>query len=467
MELKDIQLLLRKNPAFKDNSDSDIEWMASNAKLLTIEKGALLFQPNQPAENLYIVLEGSFSVVVDRAGNRIQVSDMKAEDVTGLLPYSRMKEVRAIAEALEPSFVLALHKDKFHDMICDHNDLTATFVHIMTDRTRSFTTLQQQNEKLASLGKLSAGLAHELNNPSAAVVRSSEALKQHLQNTPDKFKRVMEIDVTPEQVDVVNEVLFKRVEKAASHKLTLMERTALEDDLADWMDDKGIEESMEWAEVLAEYGFLDEDFERINEVVPDENLRAVIGWIASNIITDKMVDEIADASHRISELVGSIKSYTHMDRAQDLQPTDLQAGLQSTVTMLGHKFRANKVTLKEDFVDMPHVKGYPGEINQVFTNIIDNALDAMVDSGGELTLSSEVNDNFVIIGISDTGTGIPDDIVQKIFDPFFTTKAMGQGTGMGLDLVMKIMKSHHRGDIKVESEPGNTTFKLCFPKNLN
>ena len=465
MELQNLKIGLQNIEVFKELDSADIGWMVSNSALLSFEKGETLFRPTEPADNLYIILQGSFNIYFERDGRRNFVSDLKANDITGLLPYSRMKEARATAESLETSKVLALHRGKFNEMICEHHQLTSAFVHIMTDRTRNFTTIQQQNEKMASLGKLSAGLAHELNNPSAAVVRSSEALKQHLQNTPDKFKRVMEIEVTPEQVDIVNELLFERMEKAGSNKLTLMERTALEDDLADWMDDKDINESMEWAEVLAEYGFLDEDFDRINKVVPDENLRAVIGWITSNIITDKMVDEIADASHRISDLVGSIKSYTHMDRAQDRQPTNLHTGLQSTVTMLGHKLRANKVTMQEDFADIPMVPGYPGEINQVFTNIIDNALDAMGDSGGTLTLKTEMNENFVLVNISDTGSGIPDDIVQKIFDPFFTTKAMGQGTGMGLDLVMKIMKVHHRGDIKVDSKPGATTFTLCFPKN--
>lgn len=463
MELTDIKNVLQSIESLKNVDSADIDWMASNATLLSFKKGESLFKPNQAADNLYIILQGSFNIYLEQAGRRNNISELLTKDITGLLPYSRMKESRASAEALEDSQVLSLHQKHFNEMICEHHQLTSAFVHIMTDRTRNFTTIQQQNEKLASLGKLSAGLAHELNNPSAAVVRSSEALKQHLQNTPDKFKRVMEIDVTPEQVDIVNEVLFERMGEAASNKLTLMERTALEDDLADWMDDKDIEESMEWAEVLAESGFKDEDFDRINEVVPDENLRAVIGWVTSNIITDKMVDEIADASQRISELVGSIKSYTHMDRAQDKQPSDLHSGLQSTVTMLGHKFRANKVSIKEDFATIPMVQGYPGEINQVFTNIIDNALDAMSDSGGTLTLKTEMNESFVMVNISDTGSGIPDEIVQKIFDPFFTTKAMGQGTGMGLDLVLKIMKVHHRGDIKVNSKPGETTFTLCFP----
>jgi signal transduction histidine kinase len=335
----------------------------------------------------------------------------------------------------------------------------------MTDRIRSFTTLQQQNEKLASLGKLSAGLAHELNNPAAAVVRSSEALKKHLKSTPEKFKLIMDIKVNARQVDVVNEVLFSRLQTTENTHLSLMEKTALEDELTDWMDDKDMEDSMEWAEVFAEFNFCVQDFERVNQEVPDESLSTVFGWMVGNLVTEKMVGEIADASKRISDLVGSVKNYTHMDRSQDKQATDLHLGLRSTITMLGHKLRQNKVQVDEQFGEIPHIQAFPGEVNQVFTNLIDNAIDAMEANGGTLTINTERMDDFVEVRISDTGSGIAPEVMDKMFDPFFSTKEIGKGTGMGLDLVLKIMKQRHNGDIKVKSEPGNTTFTMCFSIN--
>jgi len=454
---------LWENEVLNSIPEPQMEWLVDNSNVIELKAGEYLFQPQQPALHLYIVLSGAFRIYFERNGQIQEVAELLPKELTGVLPYSRMKAASAFGQAKENAQVLALHRDLFPDMICNHHGLTEVLVHQMTDRIRNFTTLQQQNEKLASLGKLSAGLAHELNNPSAAVVRSSEALLKHLQATPEKFKAVMQINVTPEQVDTVGAVLFDRMRNFSNTRLSLMEKTALEDELVDWIDDKGMENSLEWAEVFAEYNFQVEDFEKVSAVVPDTSLQAVFGWMTSNLIAEKMVLEIADASKRISDLVSSVKNYTHMDRAQDKQPTNLHEGLRSTITMLGHKLRHNKVTLVEDFGDIPMVKAFPGEVNQVFTNIIDNALDAMEEGGGKLTIATKRKAEFVEVIIADTGAGIPPEVVKKIFDPFFTTKAIGKGTGMGLDLVLKIMKQRHRGDVKVSSEPGNTAFTLCFP----
>jgi signal transduction histidine kinase len=273
----------------------------------------------------------------------------------------------------------------------------------------------------------------------------------------------MDIKVNAKQVDVVNEVLFSRLQATENTQLSLMEKTALEDELTDWMDDKYMEDSMEWAEVFAEFNFCVQDFERVNQEVPDESLSTVFGWMVGNLVTEKMVGEIADASKRISDLVGSVKNYTHMDRSQDKQPTDLHLGLRSTVTMLGHKLRQNKVQVDEQFGEIPPIQAFPGEVNQVFTNLIDNAIDAMEAKGGTLAINTGRKGDFVEVSITDTGSGISPEIMNKMFDPFFSTKEIGKGTGMGLDLVLKIMKQRHNGDIKVMSEPGNTTFTMCFP----
>jgi signal transduction histidine kinase len=463
MSTEEIILFLQEMELFQEVPDEQMKWFAENSEVNYFEKGEELFTPGKSADHIYIIMSGHFRLCFERNGKLQEIGELFPKEITGVLPYSRMKTTSGIGEALESSSVLGFHRNLFHDMICNHHELTAVFVQRMTDRIRNFTTFQQQNEKLASLGKLSAGLAHELNNPASAVVRSSEALKKHLNNTPEKFKEVLAIDVTPEQVDAVNEVLFSRISDFSNVRLSLMEKTELEDDLTDWMDEKGMDDSLEMAEVFAEYNFRIEDFEKVNEHVPDASLAAVFGWMASNIVTEKMVGEIADASKRISELVGSVKNYTHMDRSQDKQPTDLHEGLRSTVTMLGHKIRQNKIVLEEDFGLIPKIQAFPGEVNQVFTNLIDNAIDAMEDGGGKLKITTIQVGEFVEVRINDSGTGITDEAIKKVFDPFYTTKEIGKGTGMGLDLVLKIMKQRHHGSVKVVSEPGNTTFTLCFP----
>ena len=455
--LKDIELL-------KPVPESSLNYLIDNSEVVTLNTGEKIFEPGAKADHMFIVLHGNLRIYWEENGQREEYGDLEAGQITGILPYSRMKEATGHAEAKEESLILRFNKSNFPEMIVNHYELTEALVHQMTNRIRNYTTLEHQNEKLLSLGKLSAGLSHELNNPASAIVRSSLALKEHLRLEPLRFKKVMQIHVTEEIVDVVNNILFRRLCNLEDVKMTLMERTAMEDELTSWMDDRNFTRSMEISETLAEWGFTTADLEEINAVVPDVSLETVVSWLTGNLVTEKMVQEIGNASKRISELVGSVKNYTHMDRSTDKQKTDLKAGLKTTLTMLGYKLRANKVKLVENFEpDLPLVMAYPGEVNQVFTNIIDNALDAMETNGGNLTISTQTDHDFVKVEITDSGPGIPEDIIKKIFDPFFTTKDIGKGTGLGLDVVMKIMKQRHRGDVRVKSEPGNTVFTLCFP----
>ena len=464
MTPQEILAIIREKSDLKDLPQTELDWLLANSEIKTYLSGEHLFAPDLPPEWLVLILAGEFRIFFERNGQRQEVTEMEAGNITGILPYSRMKVATGFAEAKAEAIVLRMHRDHFEEMICSHHPLTEVLVHYMTNRVRAFTTLQQQNEKLASLGKLSAGLAHELNNPAAAIVRSSIALKKHLQAIPGKFKDIMRLRVSDAEVEIVNNVIFRRMASLGNVQRTLMERTALEDELADWMDERGFENAFEWAETLADFSFNVDDLVEVNSIVPDQNLAPVVGWIVSNLVTEKMVNEIGDASKRISDLVGSVKHYTHMDRSNDKQPTDMHAGIRSTLTMLGHKFRANKVKIEEELSPtLPMVPAFPGEVNQVFTNIIDNALDAMENTGGTLRIFSRQDGNFVKIDITDSGTGIPPEVLQKVFDPFFTTKDIGKGTGLGLDVVRQIMVQRHRGDVKVQSKPGQTTFFLCFP----
>ena len=387
---------------------------------------------------------------------------LETNSLAGVLPFSRMKESRGFWQALEPTTLLTLHRDKFRPMIESQYELTKALVHYMTTRVRETTQQIQQNDKIMSLGRLSAGLAHELNNPVAAVVRSADTLREHLHATPERFKNVMAIQLSDQQADVVNDVMFKRLENKPTAQLSLLERSDQEDALTDWLDDQGVDNALDLTQSLTDFGFTVEDMELVLEHTGQANLETVLGWLVNNLVTEKLVVEIGDASKRISTLIGSIKSYTHMDRGTGREAVQLREGLESTLTLLKHKLKEKHIQVEINVPDaLPVVQAWPGELNQVWTNLIDNAVDAMGD-GGKLTISSERDREFLLTHITDTGSGIPTDVVRKIFDPFFTTKSIGKGTGLGLDIVQGIIR-HHNGSIKVRSEPGQTTFSVCLP----
>lgn len=446
-----------------------LNWLIENSEQITYDKGGEAFTPGQKADHLIIILEGKFNIKLYREGQVRQLGELIAGDITGLLPYSRMTSTSAKASALVTSKVLSLHKDKFPQMITSHFELTQAFVHVMTNRVRSFTTLQIQNEKLMSLGKLSAGLAHELNNPASAIVRSSQALREHLKGQPESFKKVVSIKMTNQQIDFVNDMLFAKIDNSASTELSLMERNDLEDELTDWLEDHGAQDTFEIVENLVEFGFSVADLESIKEHTGDDHLLPVVRWINNNLSTEKLVEEINEASERISELIKSIKSYSYMDQTKDRQEVEIHAGIRNTITMLKHKVKKGQIILIEDFAhELPTVKGFPGELNQVWTNILDNAIDALSEQESNtnptITIKTTLDGDFVRTYITDNGPGIPENMVNNIFDPFFTTKEMGKGTGLGLDVVMKIVRQH-RGEVKVQSKPGKTTFEVCLPVN--
>jgi signal transduction histidine kinase len=315
-----------------------------------------------------------------------------------------------------------------------------------------------------ALGKLSAGLAHELNNPSAAVIRSAQMLRKQLAELPIRLKNVINTEVTDEIVAEVNEILSAKI-KSGIQRMSMMDKSDKEDELMDWLEDHGVEEADEITNNFVDYGFTEDDLEEIKDLLRKEDLPPVIQWINQVLTTERLVLEIGEAAHRINELVSSVKSYTHMDQAPEKQKADIHVGIENTLTMLNHKLKKGRVEVVKKFQeDMPEANILIGELNQVWTNLIDNAIDAMAESDVRtLTIRTEHKGIYANIYIEDSGSGIPDEIKDKVFDPFFTTKAVGQGTGIGLEMVHQIITQQHKGVINLTSRPGHTSFHICIP----
>jgi len=449
--------------ALKEVPLEQLQWMIENSTVTEIPDGDFIFRSGEPMKGTHVLLEGRIKMYLVQNNEMRDVLYIEKDAIFGYLPFSRGLVAKAMGQALGNTRVMTLQMDKTREMIAKHFELTQALVHIMTTRVRNFTAYQQQNEKMMALGKLSAGLAHELNNPAAAIVRGSSSLIQHLQLEPTSFKEVMAIRMEEKEVDIVTKKLFEILNRGEKPKLTLIQRTEKEDAVRDWLDDHHVINSDEVAENFVDYAFTCEDMESFKEHIPEKYLSPVFNWINTNLVTERMVMDIQNSSQRISDLVKSIKSFTHMDQGKGKDYTDIHEGLRNTLVILQHKIKKGNITVTEQYDDtLPKVKAMVGELNQVWTNLIDNALDAMeVNKKGQLTIHTRRDREFVEVTITDDGPGIPDEIKSQIFDPFFTTKEIGKGTGLGLDVVMRIVQQH-RGSVKVNSRPGRTDFIVCF-----
>jgi signal transduction histidine kinase len=458
---------LQSVEVLKDVPVDQLQWLIDQSELQTIPPGGFLFKNKDPLISTQFIISGLVRLCrVMNNNEAYEVARFEDKYIIGYLPFSRGLIASHNCEAITITTLMSFPIGKMNELIRNHFELTQALVHVMTNRVRDYAAILQQNEKMVALGKLSAGLAHELNNPAAAVVRGAVSLKKHLQLIPQSFKDIISIRMSPEDVDIVNDRMFAVLNRADKPVLSLLDRSDKEDEMTDWLDDHDIANSVELAENLVDFGFTPDDLESFKEHIPTAHLSAIFMWINNNLVTEKMVTDIEEASSRIAHLVGSIKTFTHMDQGLEKQMTDIHSGINNTLTILQYKIRKENVELVQRFDNtLPQIMAYVGELNQVWTNLIDNALDAMeANQKGVLEIYTEREGDYVQVCIIDNGPGIPAETLTKIFDPFFTTKEVGKGTGLGLDIVTQIVR-HHRGTINVSSEPGRTAFVVHLPIN--
>ena len=451
---------LAKHRTFGSAPRAELEWLVAHGSLQHLETGELLSPKDAPVEGLFVLLDGRIAIFADRGGGPRKMMEWREGDVLGLLPYSRMVNPPGDIFAQEPSTILVVHRDHLRELARECYELTASFVHTMLDRARTFTTSDLHDEKLISLGKLSAGLAHELNNPASAIERSAVLLEERIEDSEQATLALGAASLPPEQLAAVDAIRNSCATTRVQGVRSPVEQAEHEDAIADWLEDHGLDPDV--AETLAETAVTFDDLDRLASVIDGPALSAALHWAAAGCVVRGLASEIEEAALRISGLVLAIKGFTHMDQAGAAGPVDLLQSLNNTVAVLRAKARAKSIAIAIDVdPDVPRVHGFVGEINQIWGNLIDNALDVLPDSG-RVEIKANRENGRVVVHIVDNGPGIPAEIRDRIFDPFFTTKAVGDGTGLGLDIVRRLVV-HNSGDITVESEPGRTTFRVVLP----
>jgi signal transduction histidine kinase len=411
-------------------------------------------------DGLHVVLDGHLTIHVDRGTGRRKIMEWRGGDVTGLMPYSRLIAPPGDVVAEERTEVVTVYRDLMPDMIRECHELTALLVHVMLDRARHFTSSYLHDEKLVSLGKLAAGLAHELNNPASAIARSASALSASLDEADAAARLLGSIGLTSEQIVAAEKTREACLAGGIRSVLSPLEQEDREDSIAAWLKDHGAETAA--AEALAETEVTFDTLDQLASAMRGPALNVALRWIAADCATRRLTLEIQEASSRIYSLVGAVKGFTQMDRETVPEPVEIGQGLTDTLVVLRAKARDKSVGLSMSVEEnLPCVNGFGGELNQVWANLIDNALDA-VNAGGRVEVAAMCENNAVVVRVVDDGPGVPVEIRDRIFDPFFTTKPTGKGTGLGLDIVRRLVLRHN-GQIELDSNPGRTQFRVILP----
>src|SRR6202795_1679165 len=445
-------------PAFADLPDDQIAWFISQSEEMSFKAGDTYFRQGDPADAMFIILEGQLQARGELGGETVAIP-MKPGDVTGVLPFSRMKQFTVGVRAVTDARVLRFPASLFPDLVQKMPELTKRLVGLMSDRIREVTRLEQQRDRLASLGKLSAGLAHELNNPASPAKRAASQLRDILKKIRDASLELGRQDLSSAQKLEIEklEASFTQQDVVPPDPLTISD---LEEQIDSLLRSHGQNDLWLLAAGLARRNIKPEVVESLFANLDGDTARAALVRIAASVEVASLLHEIESSTSRISDLVGAIKEYTHMDQAP-LQNVDVVKSLETTLTILNHKLKKG-VVVKRDYERIPLlVNSFGSELNQVWTNLIYNAVDAM-GGQGELRIRTYRNDSSVVVEIADNGPGIAEEVQPHIFEPFFTTKGVGEGTGLGLDTVQRIVKKH-RGNIQVSSSPGNTRFQVWLP----
>ena len=435
-------------------------WLARHGEEIVVDAGSVLFEEGAPADRMMLILKGEIHVRRHHQSGPMALFIGRAGQMTGLLPYSRMKTYGGQGFAISPIWAILIHKSLFDEMLRAIPSMGQRVVSTLLDRVREVTRIEQQAEKLSSLNKLAGNLAHELNNPASAAQRAAANLVTELRaNRANRFKLV-NLCLSDEQVHKIEDWEQRVLSRNESpEEIDAGDLIAREEGLRQWLTDLPTEGAWDIAAQLNEQGVTVAELDSLKTFLDSREISVALQFFARYLRTSRSVETLLNASDRIFDLISAVKAYSYMDRAPILE-VDVPAGLDATLQML--QSRMTHVTIEREYEPhLPHISAYGSELNQVWTALIENALDALGNQG-TLKLKCRLEGEMMLVEIWDTGPGIPAELQDRIFEPFFTTKPPGQGLGLGLDNAMRIVRKH-KGHISVKSEPGSTCFKIRLP----
>lgn len=436
------------------------EWLIAHGERRRYERGEVLLKKTDEATDLVIMLTGRVVVFFDHGTGRRHLIQSVGGTVSGVLPYSRLGRPPGDVVIDAPTDLIAIHRDHLQEMTRECPTITTELVHNMIDRAKQSAAMEWQDEKMVSLGRLAAGMAHELNNPASAATRAANLLGVALHDLGEAAGAFGATSVGEQPRARVAELIRRSQNLPTEGVLSPIERADREEAMSGWLTSHDAD--TECAASLAESGVTLDALSELAAALPRAALDPALRWIAAASTVQALASDVARATTRMNDLVSSVKRFTFMDRAGTPEPTDISQGLSDTVAVLAAKARQKSAAVRLDVAaGLPLVLASVAELNQVWSNLIDNALDA-VGPLGEVHVSAGLDGDAVVARVIDNGPGIPDDMLGHIFDPFFTTKPVGEGIGLGLDLARRIVQAH-KGKIEVETRPGRTEFRVLLP----
>lgn len=458
--------MLEKISLFKELTSEQLQCLPQG-KEVWLNSGEILFKQGDTAEYFYLVFEGAVEIAREVGKQKIVLDTYDTGMFFGEVPLLAGTPHLASGQAVQKSHICCLKEDEFWQMLTICPSIRKVVLGYMAKRMQELQVLSQQREKLVSLGTLAAGLAHELNNPAAAASRSTGHLREPIENLQALALKSIEQHLSSNRIEQLLELKRNAIERMAkANCCDPLAQSEREDEITDWLEEHDVANGWKFAFTLATAGIETQQLAAIAANVNRDAITDVVTWLESTLAITGLLNDLEQSTVRVSKLVKAVKAYSYMDRAP-LQDVDVHEDLDNTLTILEHKLKQHNIAVQREYDPaVPRILAYGSELNQVWTNLIDNAIDALGNKGTIWVRTSKKQD-YLMVEIADNGSGIPPEIRSRIFEPFFTTKEVGKGTGLGLEIAHRIVVNKHQGDLRFSSQPGDTRFVVCLPIALS